>query len=367
MSIDRPRWLVRSWRVVRKDIGRKLTALGCALLFWGVLENLVVGDRPDIKLDVRKVATLEEADQSRVNAGIYLVVPNDLIVLGTEPSEVKLHVKGLKDDVANLNLSAVMSFDATMLAGLDEGTIPVTLDRDTFKSRGDPPRLTYFKVHPDSLQVRLARRATADITLSSQNVTTTGKPRQGFSFDNARTTVRPSNVTVSGPRKEIEKLRKDPTLPGLTPVDIADRSATVTQVVGLPQSLIDAGVTLQTPGSVVDVSIFLEPEEMTKVVVSVPVDYRNAEALTLNKWTIKKKTETLDLKVIGPAAELDAIKTDDLRRRISLVYDWADATLPLARPKVRIFRDGLFNMRIVSENDEEPQIEYALETMPGPK
>ncbi len=361
-----PAWVLRPWRMLRKDIGRKATAFAFALLLWTVLQGLVVKDEPGIDLEVRAVAKRAEGDREHASA-LYLVVPDDLILRKVEPARIGLHVKGKRDDVTNLNLTVVVPFYASQLGTSDEKTFTVPLERDDFKNRGDPPQLTYFKVTPDTVTVTLARRASAEITLSQANVTLTGKPREGYAFQESRIALRPNVVTVSGPRAAIEALRADPGQPRLTPVNIDGRSTSVSQLVGLPRELTDAGVTLQTANGTVEATIIIAAEDKAVNVVSVPVLYRNPESLAARKLRIAHATPSLDLKVVGPPSELDKLSPDLLRQKIALIYDWAENKLPLGHARVAVFRTDLpDSVRIFDlATGEAPQIEYALEPVAG--
>jgi len=357
----------RLWRLLRHDIGRKLTALAFALVLWTTLERQVVDDR-FVPLDVKVVSTRDEADNKRpTTPAVYLVVPDELLVRSISKPRVTLQVKGIKGDVANLNMSAVIVFDATMLGSAGEKTFDYVLDRDLFKPAGsESPRLTDFRVKPETLSVTLASRLETDTTLGSLNVATEGSPKAGYFFQESRIVVRPNQVRLSGPSSAIAAISADPEQPRLAPVRLTGRSATVSQYVGLPQELLDQGVTLETPGHVVEVTIFLEAEDVTRELLSVPVTYKNEDVLKVRKQKVSSKdlTLTLDLKVTGPPSELDGLSNEELAKRIDLQYDWRDSTLSQARPKVRVLKDDLprsVKVRLLADGDVEPFIEYRLE------
>ncbi len=357
----------RLWRLVRHDIGRKLTALAFALVLWTILENFVIDDASPA-LDVRIVATRSEADTLRATTpAIYLVVPDALLVRNLSVRSVTLHVKGIADDVRNLNMNAVIEFTVAMLGTAGEKSFDVPLDRKLFKSGGDPPDLTDFRPSPESLLVTLASRLETDTTLGSLNVTTEGSPKAGYFFQESRILVRPNQVRLSGPSAAIAAIRDDPEQPRLAPVRLMGRSATVSQFVGLPQELLDQGVTLLTPEHVVEVTIFLEPEDVSRELLSVPVTYKNEDALKARKWQVSYKDLALDLKITGPPGDLDGLSNEELVRRIDLQYDWREATLKQARPKVRVLREDLpraVKVHLLS-GDSDPIIEYRLEDVKG--
>jgi len=354
----------RAWHFLRHDVGRKLTALVFALALWTILENWVTKDDSPVLL-VRTVPTREEAERQRVSTpAIYLVVPDTLLVRSKSSDRVTVHVKGLVDDVNRMNLSVVLPFDAAQLGTESERSFQQELERDLFKGR-DNPHFSDFRVSPSSLSVTLALTREVDMTLGSLNVTTEGRPRDGYFFKESRILVRPDQVRLSGPSAAIAALRERPALPRLSPVRIEGRSSSVVQLVGLSQEMLDQGVTLLTPGNQVEVTIFLEPEDITRDLLSVPVNYRNEGSLKARKFKAIAWDSTLDLKVIGPPAEIEALSKEELARRIDLVFDWRDAVLNMARPSVHVFTEGLSDsvkVRMLGE-DREPFIEYSLEAL----
>jgi hypothetical protein len=368
-----PSWLQRGWRLIRKDIGRKLTALALALLAWGVLENAVVGEH-HLDLEVQVVTSREQADRERLSHdAVYLVVPADLIVRDAAPQRIHLSVKGPRDDVTDLSMSAIVPFPPEMLGAEDEVQWTIALERNTFKSRSDLPQLTDFRLSSGSLTVTVARRAIAQLTLGSANVTLSGRPHDGFNFQESRIEVRPNVVMVNGPRRAIEKLRADATQLRLAAIDIDGRTSTVRQNVGLTRELLDAGVLLAP--AAVEVTIFVVPEDVAIDLVSVPVIYRNAESLTAKKLRPTEATAALDIRVIGPPSELDRYRNQTalLAQKIALVFDWVDPAQPLQEPvlqrraKVAVFKSGLSDaVRVVdAQKLDEPSIDYKLEPITG--
>jgi hypothetical protein len=362
----------RAWRLIRHDIGRKLTALVFALALWSTLEGWVTKDDHPT-LPVRTVRTRDEADLQRASTpAIYLIVPDSLMVLSKSTESVTLHIKGPAEDVSRFNLSVVLSFDATQLGTENEKTFEQVLERDLFKARGgDNPHFADFRVSPPSLTVKLALKRDADLTLGSLNVATEGTPRDTYYFKESRILVRPNQVRLSGPSAAIAELRDRPELVRLAPVRIEGRSASVVQLVGLSQELLDRGVTLQTPDHQVEVTIFLEPEDISVDLLSVPVHYENEDALRKNKQSARSATPSLDLRVTGPRAEIGgALSKEELAKRIHLVFDWRDANAKLeqARPPVHVYLEGLSDavkVRLLAE-DADPFIEYSLDQLKDP-
>ena len=359
----------RLWQGMRRDFGRKLTALALALLLWGTLENFVVDDR-DYTLDVRWLPTREAVDRERAHTpAVYLVVPDDLIVRSVVPPRTNLRVKGLRDDLAGLDLSAVLSFSAADLGGDDERTFVHRFLREEFKSSGEPPQLTDFRVRPETLAVTLARRATIEVTLTFQNVNHSGKPKDGYFFRSTKITIFPNTVRITGPRAVVEAMLTDPLQPALAPVNLTDKAITVSQVVGLPQELVDQGVTLLTTNGQVSVTIPIEPEDDVRDIFRVPVVYLNKDVLAARGKRAVSSPETLDVRVTGPPLDLRNLTDDQLLHAIYLSFDWRnypESFGNIASAKVRVALDQSLppGLRVTDLNGEPPTIEYALEDLP---
>ncbi len=353
----------RIWLMFRQDIGRKITALIVAVALWYSLANRLTLERR-IPLQVREVATRAEADQLRNNSpAIYLVVPPEFIVLYKSRDSIRVDVRGNKDDVRNLDLSAVLEFEADALGGQDEAVISLPLRRDLFKARGGEPSLTEFQVKPDKLDVTLARRSEAEVTLGPDNVVVVGRPRDGYAFDGSSIRVVPNRARITGPVSKVELYAADPAQLKLMPIDIERRILEVSQQVGLDAEKVDRKVTLLTAGQAVEVSIPIRPKDITKQLLSIPVSYDNADVLTLNKRRVVFATETVDLQVTGPRSVLEGLTREQLADRIRPVFDWGQVTLTLGDEAVRIYRDGLpDSVNVTDLQGRPPEIHYSLES-----
>ncbi|HZL99079.1 MAG TPA: hypothetical protein VFD43_02410 [Planctomycetota bacterium] len=366
----------RLWRTTRHDIGRKLTALGMAVALWLVLQGLVIARQP-LELPVRPVATQAEADQERLSTpGVYLIVPDELIVRAVSEPRVHVTVSGLRDQVVGLNMSAKLLFTLADLGEADEIALTRPLERDVFAvPQGQVlPRLTSFRVRPEALTITLARRATAEVTLSAENVETSGAPKEGYFFRSSSIRLSPSTVGLTGPLSVLGPLLADPAKVKLDPVAMTGKSVTVSQWVGLSRELREQGVSLQSGGSgQVLVTVPIEAEHVTKDLFAVPIEYRNEDVLELRQQRVTSCPKTLDIRLVGPPAELDG-RPEDLLANIVLVFDWErDAPQTFegeATGKVTAYRAQLpDSVRVTDSKDkEELKIEYTLEklTAPGP-
>ena len=367
------------WHWVRHDIGRKTFGLLVALLLWVGLQTQLVGDT-DARLPIEIVKTQARAETLRRDQpAVYLVVPDGFIVRRSrleDPSlnddlrqgRVKIEYKGLKKDIANLDLSAVIVLDEADLGEVDdERMVGKTLDQARFRDKnGNQPPLIEFEASPSVLYIPLERQMSATLALSAANVTISGSPPPGYRFDETRFSMSPNSVKVSGPKARIEALLENPGLLQLEPVALAGKIGAVSQAVGLGREL-TGEVTLETAGGTVLVTVLVvgEPESMD--LLSVPVEYRNRETLTTRGLRLVSADPTLDLTISGPREVLAGRSEEWVRQRLTLSYDWAGASLlsakervavwlgrELARPEVRV---------TLIDSQVEPEITYSLEEL----
>jgi hypothetical protein len=361
-SLERPLGR-RLWMLVRHDIGRKIMALVVAVALWYSLATRLTLDRR-IQLEVREVASRAEAEQLRSSApAVYLVVPPEFIVRDKPRRHVRVDVRGNKDEVRNMELSAILEIELDALGGQDEAVIPMPLVRSLFKVQGGEFSLSEFDVKPPKLDIRLARRREAEITLGPENVVVVGRPLEGYTFDQNSIRVAPNRVRISGPISQVEMLAGHPEQLKLVPINIDRRILEVSQQVGIDVEKVDRSVTLLTTGGLVEVSIPVRPRDITKELLSVHVTYENEDLLLLNKRRVVFATETIDLLVTGPRSVLEGLTREQLAERIRPMFDWSQVTLTLGDEPVSIFRIGLPDSVRVTDSEGRPaEIHYSLET-----
>ena len=74
-------------------------------------------------------------------------------------------------------------------------------------------------------------------------------------------------------------------------------------------------------------------------------------------------TEQIDLKLRGPAPVLDAIGEETLRKSVSVLYDWSEASNDVANPRPRLHLDKSLpdSIEVLDLDGRQPEIEYTLE------
>ncbi len=370
----------RTWnpyRLVRRDIGRKLSAVFLACFLWFVLQAFVVGERT-LALPVRVVRSVAEAEQQRASSpAIYVVVPDGLIadvkrlrqdkdLNRLRSSRVEIDVKGLREQIQSLELSAILEINDEQLVGEDENIVRFNLNvEDLFKVKsGEQPEYSEFEVKPKQLSVPIARETTGVFELTSANVEIEGRPRAGYAFDPSDIRISPNLVAVSGPKKRLDELRSDPAGLRLRTLVIEGKSSQVSQDIGLSPDL--GELTLLTGGGQVTVTVPIDSVPYSVELPFVRVRYINADALPASKRRMVSATESVDLLVTGPEAELYSQSEEWLRERIFVVFDWSEASFLQAEEKVSVFTQGLSDeVEITTPDGRAPQIEYQLEAALG--
>ena len=351
-----------AWRLLRKDFGRKTVALTLAVLVWLLLSLLVSGGR-DLKLEVRIVAKRAEAEQNRNSVpAIYVVVPPHLIVRNLVHGEVTVHLKGLRRDIDEVELHAILEVPPDVMAGKDEREYFIVLESGMIRSRTGAPKVSdEISFSPRQVRLLLAEKTSQTFDLGPINVSTTGVPRPGHAIDNSTFRVSPNQVTLTGPKSAIAMLEANPALLQFSPVNVEGQSYDVMRQVRLDPEKVDRGITLDTVGNAVMVTVPIRPHDVERELLSVPVEYQNEEFLATRDQRLVEATESLDLKVIGPPSVLDPLSEKQLRAAIALHYDWRTVSLPQASDPVRVLDELPDSVRFTDTHDRELRIEYRLE------
>ena len=362
----------RLWWILRHDVGRKLLALMLAVLVWLKLSSMVSNDLPITDLPVIVAMSRSDATkQMQTTSAVYLVVPRDVLVrTDLSSTKVKLTGRGLKEEIEGIKFSAILEIGDDVLGDDDERTWTTSLDeRALFESRsGFEPEIKEFKVEPETLTLLLARKGEAEFRLEPLNVRIKGSPKDGYAYDRENILVHPNRVTLTGPRSQIEELQRDQTALRLAEVDVEGALFEVSQQVGIDVTRVDRSVTLDTVGGVVEVTVPIRPKDITRDLLSVAVEYKNADALAARGLKIREATPAVDLKITGPRSVLAGLNSEELSKRIQLQFDWGNAQLPLASARISVWRKDLPEdpvVRITDREGDPPMIRYQLDEVPA--
>jgi hypothetical protein len=348
--------------IFRRDLGRKLVALGLALLVWWQI-SVHLSDAKVVTLDIEITTLRSEAEQaSRGRKGLFIVVPDQLITRNVTHSQVTVELRGLKTevDVLEQTLTMVLEVPADALGQENEADYRFVLNRSLLRSPAGAVNVKDVDIRPKQLILTLAERTTEVFDLGSDNVQISGAPRTGHFVSTDDCRVEPNQVELTGPRSVIADLRADPSLLKLDPIDVDGQALDVVRQVGLDRTVVDPGITLGTSGGLVSVMVPVRPDDFERELLSVPVRYDQEAHLATRNLKLVEATPSLDLLVVGPRNVLDGLTDEKLRRSISLVFDWRDAGLSMATDKVHIHHELPPSLEVLGFDGREPEIHYQL-------
>lgn len=256
---------------VRHNLGLKMISLAVALAIWGAVHN-----QTD-PLVLRHRAVPVEASG----------VPTNLAVARIEPSQVTVTLYGRTSRFEQLEYSNFRLVADVTHGQVGTQTMPVSPDG-----------------LPEGLEIRSIARAMVRVELDSVVtarrqvfVQTHGDPASGFAA--ASSSVEPSQVSVSGPSSQVQRVARV-----VAEVDISGRNAALPTTVTLAAqdagSLPLSGVRIEPAQAVVTVTlrqVNSKTVPVVPVILSVPAGYE------VGRLTVKPVTVTLT----GPANVLTAV------------------------------------------------------------
>ena len=353
-----------AYSLLRRDIGRKLFSFFLALVLWWLLFLFVVGER-EIVLNLVRVSTVAEAEQ-QASSAVYLVVPENLLIRNWAPGSLEVDVKGEKDVVNGLRFRAILSLDPDTLGDQDEGEYRWKITRKTFRFEGgEEPSLIEFTPKVDEIVVSVARRGTAEISLSSANAPITGTPQEGYEVQSSLVRIYPNRVVISGPSKEVDWVVENPERLQLSPVSVEGRLGEVSQSVSLAPELVDRLLRFDSSNETLNVIVPIRPVRSQVDLSSMPVHYLNEDALLIHGMELVSTTEEIDIVIEGPRAILNR-GPDWLRGRVTLWHDWTGSgDLEQATQRVRVSvtledAEDAASLRVMDTSGRDPEIRYEL-------
>ena len=193
----------------------------------------------------------EDAVSSSVGLRLVLREPVSLINTADVPAEVNVRLTGSPGAMASIARERVAPITLD-LRHLEPGNSVVRIREEHL---GLGPDLEVVSISPSTVNVRLEPRATRKVPV---RVTTEGEPEEGREVE--RTEVDPGEVTVVGPRREVDGLRYVRTVP--VELDGAKETFTASVAFELP-----GGHTRVAEGPQrAEVKIHLAPERMERTV-----------------------------------------------------------------------------------------------------
>ena len=352
------------WRTFRYDIGRKVMAFGLASVLWYLLFTWVV-EKDGKSLPVVSVATIDDArQQAEITPGVYLVVPEGLIVRESRPAKVDIDYAGRREDISDLRPSVIIELSDALLGNADEDELEFAITRNKFRFRGDEPDFSEFKIRDEKLVVDAVRETTADIAISAVNARVLGSPQENYSYESGSISTFPNTISVRGPKPVIDGFLRDPSSLVLEPVSVEGRLGQVRQPVDLAEELRARQVELLGP--LVMVTVPIQPDPSSQELRSVPIEYVGVDDLALEGLRVKDTTLEVDLLVSGPKSIVNRGE-EWLRRRIFLRHEWS-SDLEEGREDVKVVidladADELQQLTVTDMMGNTPQITFELEAI----
>jgi len=323
------------YNIFRKDIGRKAMALLFAMILWIYLDGQLVSDQ-NRYLQVRVVEGRSEFDRERgyVDSDTFFIVISKELMLTREieTGRVSLKISGPKDSIPEKLIGKIFFDERTMGGDLQREKL-IRLNRDQFDVLGDRERINiteFFK--PKEIKVALAMRGKATITLGDDNLLVNGMELLDMNID-FPIRYNPTDITLTGPAHEIEKIAANPKILKLQAINLTKRVQDMQTDLPLSRDWQDKKVTIQGNSDLVSVKVLFDEPEDVLVVKDVEINVRfNERFLTpgerakivLEARLGHEQEEMVDITFKGPKPSIQELREkdlEDLRRLIWLYID----------------------------------------------
>lgn len=200
--------------------------------------------------------SMVEIDLDQVSLNYAAPPGNYMYLRSNRPTTIQVRVEGRSQIVNSLSNDSI-NVTVPLPAEIEPGVATEIALSATDASAPEGVRILSFS--PASVSVQIDQVVEQDVTVNPELV---GEPGAGLTREDVRWTVRPSTVTVRGPRSLLSNLSALPTVP----VDLNARSLSFEgqYAVVVP----DASITVEP--AVVTVSVVLEPPADTPPSSEVP-------------------------------------------------------------------------------------------------
>jgi len=316
----------------RKDIGRKLMALFLAILVW-VYVAQKVDDRKEHELHIHVVqgqeAYLEQSNL--VDEGFFIILPENVMEISSidgntfiEEKILRVILSGPSERLPTKLVGKYAFSFQNLTDGSDAVDEKVTILREFFPDllSASGIRVTF---EPKRIDLRLAHRKEINISLSAANnlnIVNELPPANDLSYEPAQVTFDPTNVTLSGPAPEIDRIKKDSSVFKLETVDFSKIGIGATlQLHGSPEML-KKKITLRTRDNVIAVNLKIkekETEESLFVPISLLDNGKPLPSEELDK--IEPEEEMVEVVLKGRRSALQNLSDEERQARILVVID----------------------------------------------
>lgn len=176
---------MRMWSRLLDNLGLKLLSVVLAVFLWAV----VVGEQ---KIEVTMNVPLTIGD-----------VPRSLVMLNEPPDTLEVRVRGPKTLISTLSPTEIVPEGLPKSWVEGENVIPIRPDM-----LRAPRGIEVVEVTPHRIRVVLDAVVDREVEVSPR---IEGAPARGFAVK--RVTVSPPRIRVTGPRSELRRLTRIPTVP----------------------------------------------------------------------------------------------------------------------------------------------------------
>jgi YbbR domain-containing protein len=187
-------------KIAFEDIWTKLGALLLAVVVWNYLDSISMESR-DGRIRVAPIATSEDTVIISVTDGEGRPIP-DLI---------DVTLQGPKGEVQKVQFHELVCEPEVSLDDDEEEKELIVQIKSTDLNMPSDIRLS--KVNPESLRVRVARRATRSVPINVENLESLISGRVADGFAVTRVEVEPTSIEISGPAGALEALNTIPLAP----------------------------------------------------------------------------------------------------------------------------------------------------------
>ena len=223
------------------DRGRAFAALVSAVILWYLIGQRLVVPSDPISLRILDVRPGEETQAG----GLYLTLPDNLVLMSVSPEVVQLRVSGSKVEIDTINAESASfrgfyELPRDVCGPDDERTVAVQVTESfEFPSIEARPDLRF--VDRPEISVTVARRESVEVELEPRHLAAEGVDLEGVQVTFSRATV-----VVGGPKALIDRIIADDGLlrsDALVNIRLADATAPKTVALGGLHIVDDAGVT----------------------------------------------------------------------------------------------------------------------------
>lgn len=228
-----------------KDRARVAASFFGAWILW-----FLIGERIEESDEVLcPVRFLSAGEVAPPGSGLFIHVPDELVVLGSDRAAVPMKIVGMKEQISNLNrvLRGDMNLSPDFCNDRDQRTGAIQIGSEfTFPKIGKRSGLRLED--PGTLELTVSRRGTATIPLHPGNLVFGSGASAEPLGEGYEVTFVPSFIDVAGPIQEIVALEKAPDRLRLTAIGDPEDYANGRSLLLRNLSFVDAAGQLQASG-----------------------------------------------------------------------------------------------------------------------